>query len=332
MFVIFLDVEVRHLIYLGYLLTAAAVVILSIKASQYIDLLDKHTRLSGAFLGGVMLSAVTSFPELFTSISAVLLFERPAFSMGNILGSDLFNLMVFSIIVLFNGKRFVKGRISKSYRDVTVLVLLLYIFIGAELLDVINVRILDLSLTSFLILLIYIFGAKYLSVAADVNADEEALGYHAGMTTKLSIKQIGTRFALSALGIIVFSCLFTYFTEQIAEELDLTQGMAGALLLGIATSLPEASFTLTLFRMKNFNIAVGNIIGSNLFNMVVLPITDLLSPEYIYVADEKILQMLLFGCIATPLFYFLLKYNGRRKVVGICAAGIAVCYAVFLIL
>jgi len=50
MFVIFLDVEVRHLIYLGYLLTAAAVVILSIKASQYIDLLDKHTRLSGAFL------------------------------------------------------------------------------------------------------------------------------------------------------------------------------------------------------------------------------------------------------------------------------------------
>ncbi len=77
------------MIYLGYLLTAAAVVILSIKASQYIDLLDKHTRLSGAFLGGVMLSAVTSFPELFTSISAVLLFERPAFSMGNILGSDL---------------------------------------------------------------------------------------------------------------------------------------------------------------------------------------------------------------------------------------------------
>ena len=53
------------MIYLEYVIAAAIVVVLSMKASDYIDLLDKNTRLSGAFLGGIMLSAVTSLPELF---------------------------------------------------------------------------------------------------------------------------------------------------------------------------------------------------------------------------------------------------------------------------
>ena len=52
------------MIYLIYLALAAAVVLLSIKASIYVDLLDKNTKLSGAFIGGVLLSAVTSLPEL----------------------------------------------------------------------------------------------------------------------------------------------------------------------------------------------------------------------------------------------------------------------------
>ena len=59
------------MIYLEYLVVAAFVVILSIKASNYIDLLDKNTELSGAFLGGIMLSAVTSLPELFKSAGPV---------------------------------------------------------------------------------------------------------------------------------------------------------------------------------------------------------------------------------------------------------------------
>ena len=84
------------MIYLEYLVVAAFVVILSIKASNYIDLLDKNTELSGAFLGGIMLSAVTSLPELFTSISATVLLNRPGLCMGNILGSDLFNLVAIS--------------------------------------------------------------------------------------------------------------------------------------------------------------------------------------------------------------------------------------------
>ena len=58
------------MIYLIYFIVAWLVVRFSIMASNYIDMIDRSTRLSGAFLGGVLLSAVTSLPELFTSISA----------------------------------------------------------------------------------------------------------------------------------------------------------------------------------------------------------------------------------------------------------------------
>ena len=313
------------MIYLEYLVVAAFVVILSIKASNYIDLLDKNTELSGAFLGGIMLSAVTSLPELFTSISATVLLNRPGLCMGNILGSDLFNLVAISVIILFYFKGFSKGRVSKSYRNVAFLVFLIYIFIALNFMDIVNVRILNLSITSVLILLVYILGAKYLAVANDVDTDEDALDYHASMSTKLSIKQIGFRFFLASVGIIAFSIMLTYLTDQISVKLNLGQGLAGALFLGIATSLPELASTITLFKMRNYNIAVGNIVGSNLFNFIILSVADVL------VSDDKTIALLVCGLVATPLFWIMLRFKNRTTQ-GICSVGIICCYAAFLLI
>ena len=321
------------MIYLEYLVVAAFVVILSIKASNYIDLLDKNTELSGAFLGGIMLSAVTSLPELFTSISATVLLNRPGLCMGNILGSDLFNLVAISVIILFYFKGFSKGRVSKSYRNVAFLVFLIYIFIALNFMDIVNVRILNLSITSVLILLVYILGAKYLAVANDVDTDEDALDYHASMSTKLSIKQIGFRFFLASVGIIAFSIMLTYLTDQISVKLNLGQGLAGALFLGIATSLPELASTITLFKMRNYNIAVGNIVGSNLFNFIILSVADVLSlGSGVYaVPDDKTIALLVFELVATPLFWIMLRFKNRTTQ-GICSVGIICCYAAFLLI
>ena len=195
------------------------------------------------------------------------LLNRPGLCMGNILGSDLFNLVAISVIILFYFKGFSKGRVSKSYRNVAFLVFLIYIFIALNFMDIVNVRILNLSITSVLILLVYILGAKYLAVANDVDTDEDALDYHASMSTKLSIKQIGFRFFLASVGIIAFSIMLTYLTDQISVKLNLGQGLAGALFLGIATSLPELASTITLFKMRNYNIAVGNIVGLSLIHI-----------------------------------------------------------------
>ncbi|MGL5313577.1 MAG: sodium:calcium antiporter, partial [Peptostreptococcaceae bacterium] len=82
------------MIYLSYAIVATIVVFLSIKAAKYVDLIDKTTSLSGAFIGGILLSAVTSLPELLTTISATAWLDSPGLSVGNILGSNLFNLTI----------------------------------------------------------------------------------------------------------------------------------------------------------------------------------------------------------------------------------------------
>ena len=253
--------------------------------------------------------------------------------MGNILGSDLFNLVAISVIILFYFKGFSKGRVSKSYRNVAFLVFLIYIFIALNFMDIVNVRILNLSITSVLILLVYILGAKYLAVANDVDTDEDALDYHASMSTKLSIKQIGFRFFLASVGIIAFSIMLTYLTDQISVKLNLGQGLAGALFLGIATSLPELASTITLFKMRNYNIAVGNIVGSNLFNFIILSVADVLSlGSGVYaVPDDKTIALLVFGLVATPLFWIMLRFKNRTTQ-GICSVGIICCYAAFLLI
>ncbi|MEE0741127.1 MAG: cation transporter [Emergencia sp.] len=321
------------MIYFGYIIAAALVVVLSVRASHYVDLLEKNTTLSGAFLGGIMLSAVTSLPELFTSVSATVLLNRPGLCMGNILGSDLFNLAVLALMILLFFRGFSKGRISKSYRNVAVLVFCIYIFITLNFIGILDGRIFTLSVTSILIALVYGLGAKYLSITDDLAADEDALGYQASISTNLSVQQIAFRFFVASVGIITFSIILTCLTEAIAVKHSIGQGLAGALFLGIATSLPEVSATIALFKMKNYNIAVGNIIGSNLFNFIILCIADLFSLEgsvYI-VTDPQIRNLLICGAIATPLFWIMLRFRNKTTQ-AVCALGMLGCYGAFLLL
>ena len=95
------------MIYILYLVVAALVTFMSIKASEYVDMLDKTTSLSGAFLGGILLSAVTSLPELFTSISSTLMLDQPGLCIGNILGSNIFNYAMLSFFILTAVAKFV---------------------------------------------------------------------------------------------------------------------------------------------------------------------------------------------------------------------------------
>ena len=322
------------MLYFAYMFVAAVVVILSIKISDYVDILDKNTRLSGAFLGAIMLSGVTSLPELFTSVSASALLKHPELCVGNVLGSDLFNLVALSAIILLNGKKFYKGRVSKSYRHVALLALLIYILIALNYMGFVNLGILHISITSVLILLVYLMAAKYLAVADDVETDEEMIQYQASkVSSGEAAANVLARFAVTAVALIAFSIMMTVLTSEISEKLELTKSLAGAIFLGVATSIPEVTATLRLFKLKNINIAVGNIIGSNLFNFLILVVADMVSlKRNIYITPEmEVFQLMAAGMVSTLLFYVMLKYKNKKTQI-ICPVGIIASYAAFLLI
>ena len=249
------------LVILEYIIVASLVVYFSIKASQYIDMLDKTTELSGAFLGGVLLSAVTSLPELFTSISATVLLNKPSLCIGNILGSDLFNLAMLATVSLIAISSFRRARISKGNILVTLFVILIYAVLILKWFNILDFEIATLNIVTIIIVLLYAIGVRYLAGNKSESEEDDK------NSITLSTRQIVTRFTLVSIGIVLLSVVMTYVTDDLATQYNIGMGLAGAIFLGVATSLPEVSSTIALFRMKSYDIAVGNIIGSNIFNI-----------------------------------------------------------------
>ena len=313
------------LLFAEYAVVAFLVVWFSIKASEYIDMLDKTTKLSGAFLGGVLLSAVTSLPELFTSISATVLLHKPSLCIGNILGSDIFNLAVLALLGILTIRNFRRATISRGNILVTLFVLLIYVALVLNWFNIINIEIATVNVVTFVIVALYAVGVRYLAAE---NVEKQC----DGECVTLSVRQIAVRFTAVSAGIVLLSVLMTYITDDIAAEYNIGMGMAGAIFLGVATSLPEVSSTVALFRMKNYNIAVGNIVGSNLFNFLVLCIADVLCiHESVYdFSDANVVNLLVYGGVATLAILPALR-SKCSAVRVVCLAVVVACYFAFLL-
>ena len=322
------------MIYLIYLALAIAVVLLSIKASVYVDLLDKNTKLSGAFIGGVLLSAVTSLPELLTSLSSTVWLKNPGLSLGNILGSNLFNMTIIAMLIILWTSNFKKSNISKSNSYTAWVTLAIYVAVALNMLNIVNFEVVTISITSIIILVLYTLGVKTMSNDDSGTADE--FKDETAVTTSLSLKQIIIRFILVSIGLVISSILITYVTDIIAARLNLGASLAGALLLGIATSLPELTSCVSLVKIGNFNVSVGNIVGSNLFNFLIIFISDVLfigGTIYDF-AESQTRNLVIFGIISTMLMLTVLKIKDKVKnkyILYIPSIGIIVSYLLFMI-
>lgn len=317
------------MIYIKYLIFAALVVFFSIRLSYYVDALDKKTNLSGAFIGGVMLAAVTSLPELFTSLTAVLQLDQPQLVQGNVLGSNVFNLCVIGGIVLFTAKSYQKSKIANSHKSTLLYGLVMYVLLLIAILKPIEVSLgfLNVNLMTIVIIGVYIFNVKTMNSDQSGNeADDDA-------DIPLTVKQILVRFGLYSIALVVVSIFLTFVTDEIAQELQLGTTVAGAIFLGVATSLPELSASVNLVRIGNYNASFGNIVGSNLFNFTILCFADVLYTHgSIYINEPQVLNLLCFGMISS-IFTLGVIYGKKKSGIAMaCSAGILLSYVASIIL
>jgi cation:H+ antiporter len=183
--------------------------------------------------------------------------------------------------------------------------------------------------------MLYVLGVKYMASSDNEpsleNSEESAI------TIDLTLKQIIFRFIITSIGLVISSIFITYATDIISVKLNLGTGLAGALFLGIATSLPEVTSCISLVKIKNYNVTIGNVVGSNLFNFVILFIADVLYlGEGIYNFSEyQTRNLLYFGAIATILTIIILMAKNRIKnniLLVICSIGVILSYLLFLTL
>lgn len=322
------------MIFILYFALALLVILFSVKCADYVDLLDKKTHISGAFIGGIVLAAVTSLPELFTSLSSIFVVDNPELIIGNVLGSNVFNLAVFGALIAFTSVHFSRSGVSTSHLATLLCSVTAYlgcafaVWTGIGALPGIN-----LNIVSILIIVVYVISFRFLS-GSDSETDES-------VDCKLTVRQIIFRFILMAIGLVVASIFITWATDQIAVKLNLNASLAGALFLGIATSLPELTSSIALVRKRNYNAMIGNIIGSNMFNFTILSVADLLSwKESIYIGSSQTNLMLIFGISASAATAVILLLKRPKKkeryprpwIYLVLSVIVVLCYLAFLIL
>lgn len=317
-------------LFLLYAVLAAVVIFVSIKCANYVDLIDKKTNLSGAFIGGVILAAVTSMPELITSITAITVVDNPGLVMGNVLGSNIFNLGILGVLVILFTKNFMQAKIANSHKITLGCTLLVYVILSVVIILKYDYEVFGISVASLLLFIIYCVSLKFMASDDSENEEED--------TGHLTIKQIVARFIIMAIILIASSVAITYVTDMISERLNLGSSLAGALFLGIATSLPELSSSVTLAKKKNFNAMVGNIVGSNMFNYLILLIGDIMfrtASIYHATANNQTNMLILFGTISSVFVGGLLFYKNAKQpkkwVNIVLGVGIAASYFAFLV-
>lgn len=321
-----------------YIILASLVVTSSIYLSKYVDALDKKTNLSGAFIGGVILAAITSLPELFTSLTAVTILDQPELVQGNVYGSNIFNLTIISVCVFISLKTFKDTNISKTHTGTLVFTILMFILslVGIYLPEkyTISIAILKVNIVSILIILLYIMNLRIVKNDT-ISTDDE------GNNLPLTVQQIIIRFTLFSILLVALSIVLTNVSDTLSDKLKLGKTVAGAIFLGIATSLPELTSSINLVRLKNFNAAVGNITGSNLFNFTILCFGDLLYKggsiynsykgnltNFSEITNANIgsIIIIIFALISSILSILILKYRKSTLISILLAMAIIVSY------
>lgn len=284
-----------------FLFLAGLTVFLSFRLSYYADLLNKTTNISGVFIGGILLAGITSLPELVTCLSSIFL-NNPYLAIGDILGSNFFNIAMMCFFdILFIKTMFYNYTKNRYYLIYVLLILnylIMYLFMGGTF----NLEIFNIGLPSFIIIITYIF---YLKNAKEEETKKEV------KTTK---EHVLLKFFLVGLFMVIVSILLTLVVNLIAgKNPNVASSFIGAILLGITTSMPEVITFIALVKMKSFDLALSDIIGSNLFNLLILAIGDIFlkNKEIYYFVDKESMFLLIFGLILTILSF----YQNNRKVV-----------------
>lgn len=284
-----------------FLFLAGLTVFLSFKLSYYADLLNKTTNISGVFIGGILLAGITSLPEFVTCLSSIFL-NNPYLAIGDILGSNFFNIAMMCLFdILFIKTMFYNYTKNKYYIIYLLLIInyfIMYLFMGG----IFNLELFNIGIPSFIIIISYII---YLKKAQEKDSKKEVI------KTK---EHVLLKFLIVGILMVIVSIFLTLIVNIIADKNpNVASSFIGAILLGITTSMPEVITFIALIKMKSFDLALSDIIGSNLFNLLILAIGDIFlkNKEIYYFVDKESMFLLVFGFILTILSF----YQNNRKVV-----------------
>jgi cation:H+ antiporter len=274
------------MIFLQFIMSAAIILVAGYKLSYYGDIIAEKIGLSRTWIGVVLLASTTSLPELITGLSSVALVGVPDIAVGDALGSCMFNVLIIALLDLMGDElpisaKVHQGQVLTAGLGIFMLgIVALSLDVGAQMPAVGWIGVNSIVLiVLYLVAMRMVFRYERRRVAEFVGAVEDAR--HAGMSTARTYVMYG----LNALFIVGAATYLPYVGEEIARQTGLGQSLVGSIFIAASTSLPEVVVSFSALRMGAADMAFGNVLGSNLFNLAVLGIDDLFYREGVLMAN-----------------------------------------------
>lgn len=245
------------------------------------DTVAERTGLGRSFIGVVMLATATSLPELATGISSIALLDAPDLAIGDAFGSNLFNLLIIGLADIY----WQNGPVLNAVTRTSVMVGAL----GAGLIGLATLAIFIYSETDVtaewlispltIVLILGFVAAMYLIYRHDrqtresESADEAQPEPEPGRQHQ-SLSRALLFYVVSAAIVVAAAVWLADVGEQIAETMHWEESFVGTQFLAISTSLPEIGTSFAALRLNAPDLAITNVLGSNVFNMGIVLFFD----------------------------------------------------------
>jgi cation:H+ antiporter len=265
------------LIWLQFFICAGLIGLAGPELSRSGDIIAEKTGLSHNWIGLIMLATVTSLPELVTGLSAVTIADVPDIAVGDLMGSCVFNLAILIVLDLLHRDEpiFVRAHQGNMLAAGFGIVLIGWAGMTVMLANQnFTFSIGHVGLYSPILIGLYFIAIRTV-FTYERNQREEFVEDVAEQYGDITLRQAVTRYLVAALVLVAAGVWLPFVAADLSEAMGWNQTFVGTLLVAFATSLPELVVTIAALRLGALNMAIANLLGSNMFNMLVLAIDDI---------------------------------------------------------
>lgn len=297
-----------------FLLLAAVVAGAGVVLARAADAIAEATGLGRLLVGSIGLAAATSLPELSVDIAAVQA-GHVDLAAGDLLGSSLMNLLILAGIDLCrrNGRKML-SREAASHALSATLAIAVTALADIAILTVGKlpaVTILGVGGWSWALLISYLLGARMLFIDQRISARlaAESVPERSG-----SVGMPAAAFLVAAAVLLIAGPRLAAVAADLAERSGLGGTFVGTSLVAVTTSLPELVASLAAVRLGAVDLAIGNVFGSNAFNMIMFVPLDAVYPGSLFAAVSPTHAVTAFAVIvATAITVLGQLYHAERR-------------------
>ncbi len=259
----------------AFMLAGMLVFVVASRLAHHADAIADSSGLGRLWIGSLLLAASTSMPEIITDINAAA-FGVPDIGVGDLFGSTLANMLILALLVMAYERRQLLRQAALDHALVGTLAIVLTAFAGLSIAAGGMGKVFGVGPDTLAILLIYVTGMRVVFDLTHRTANAPRADRPGEESSPRRVmRRALAGFGAATLGLALIAPLLIFSADALALEAGVSNTFVGTFLVGTTTSFPELAAAIAAVRLGAIDLAIGNIFGSNAFNMTVLLLMDL---------------------------------------------------------